>query len=419
VAILELIASFFHLNRSWRIIRLRHELADLTTYWTASFAAIMLLFYLLGDIPVAQASQWLPAAARWYGLSLLAIVAFRISVRMVMRYYRAFGHDQRSAAFIGATETSSRLLTLFEKHRWMGIRTLGVFDDRQPDDGRTMAISGVPLGGNVEALCQLARLGQVNRIYVTLPMAAEQRIKAIIDRFSDTTASIYYCPPLFRLDLVGARWDDLYGQPVISVVESPFEGYSRFIKRIEDIALLTLVLPVILIPTALIAILVKLDSPGPAFYRQTRYGLDGKPFQIWKFRTMYVSNDDRFIQARRGDSRVTRIGAILRHSSLDEVPQFFNVLDGTMSVVGPRPHPVQLNEEFRTVIHRYMVRHKIKPGITGLAQVNGWRGETETLDKMEQRVAHDIEYLRRWSLWLDLKILLRTLMVPFHNGNAY
>jgi len=419
IAILELIASFSHLSRSWRINRLRHELARLTIYWTLSFVAIMLAFYLIDDLPLEQADQWLPAAAQWYLASLVAIALFRIILRTALRYYRAFGHDQRNAAFIGATDTTERLLTVFDKHRWMGIRPLGVFDDRNPADGRTVALAGDAFGGNVEQLYRLARQGRVNRIYVTLPMAAEQRIKAIIDRFGDTTASIYYCPPLSRLDLVGARWDDLYGQPVVSVVESPFEGYSRVVKRVEDVALLALILPIILIPTILIALLIRLDSPGPVFYRQTRYGLDGKPFQIWKFRSMYAGGDDRFVQARRGDSRVTRVGAILRRTSLDELPQFFNVLDGSMSVIGPRPHPVRLNEEFRTVIRRYMVRHKIKPGITGLAQVNGWRGETETLDKMQQRVAHDIEYLRRWSLRLDLKILLRTLIVPFHGRNAY
>lgn len=419
VAILELIASFSHLSRSWRINRLRHELAKLTVYWTACFVAIMASFYLIGDLPLDQAGRWLPAAAGWYASSLAAIMLFRVVLRMALRYYRAFGHDQRNAAFIGATDTTERLLAVFDKHRWMGIRPLGVFDDRRPADGRTVALGEDAFGGNVDQLYQLARQGRVSRIYVTLPMAAEQRIKAIIDRFGDTTASIYYCPPLSRLDLVGARWDDLYGQPVVSVVESPFEGYSRVVKRIEDVALLVLILPIILIPTILIALLIRLDSPGPVFYRQTRYGLDGKPFQIWKFRSMYAGGEDRFVQARRGDSRVTRVGAILRRTSLDELPQFFNVLDGSMSVIGPRPHPVRLNEEFRTVIRRYMVRHKIKPGITGLAQVNGWRGETETLDKMQQRVAHDIEYLRRWSLRLDLKILLQTLIVPFHGRNAY
>ncbi|BAV64970.1 undecaprenyl-phosphate glucose phosphotransferase [Sphingobium cloacae] len=419
VAVLEFTASFFHLSRSWRVVRLRHEIADLGSYWTISFLALLGLFWLLGDLPFARISEWLPVMTAWYAAALAAIILFHLAVRMGLRYYRAFGHDHRNAAFIGATETAERLQAVFARQRWMGIRSLGVFDDRQPGDDRTAAIPADQMRGSVDALYDLARQGAVSRIYVTLPMAAEQRIKAIIDRFGDTTASIYYCPPLFRLDLVGARWDDVYGQPVVSVVESPFEGYSRIVKRIEDIALTLLALPFLLTVTAIVAVAIKLDSPGPVFYRQLRYGLDGKPFRIWKFRSMHVSDSDHFVQARRGDNRITRVGGFLRRTSIDELPQFLNVLRGNMSVIGPRPHPIALDESFRPVIRRYSVRHKIKPGITGLAQINGWRGETETLDKMEQRVVHDIEYLRRWSLWLDLKILARTVLVPFADRNAF
>jgi putative colanic acid biosynthesis UDP-glucose lipid carrier transferase len=419
IAILELTAPFFHLARSWRIVRLRHELADLSAHWTISFIAIMGLFWIVGDLPIERASSWLPAAAAWYGTALAAIILFRVAVRMALRYYRAFGHDQRSAAFIGATETAERLREVFAHQRWMGIRSLGVFDDRRREGDRTVDVPTDQFGGTVDTLYDLARQGAVSHIYVTLPMAAEQRIKAIIDRFGDTTASIYYCPPLFRLGLVGARWDDVYGQPIVSVVESPFEGYARFVKRVEDIVLTVFACPVILTATIIIGIAIKLDSPGPIFFRQMRFGLDGKPFMIWKFRSMHVSEDNRFVQARRGDSRITRVGAFIRRTSLDELPQFINVLSGSMSVIGPRPHPVKLDEAFRPVIHRYWVRLKIKPGITGLAQINGWRGETETLDKMEQRVNHDIDYLRRWSIWLDLKILVRTLLVPFADRNAF
>ncbi|MES2174361.1 MAG: undecaprenyl-phosphate glucose phosphotransferase [Pseudomonadota bacterium] len=419
VAVLELVASFFHLSRSWRIVRLRHELADLTAHWTISFAGIMTLFWLLGDLPLAHAGLWAPAAAFWYAASLGAIILFRIVVRLALRFWRSFGYDHRSAAFIGATETAQRLGDVFARQRWMGIRSMGVFDDRRPSDDRTVALPDQAFGGPVDRLYDLARSGAVSRIYVTLPMAAEQRIKAILDRFGDTTASLYYCPPLFRLDLVGARWDDVYGQPVVSIVESPFEGYSRLVKRAEDVALTLIALPVILPICLLAAIAIKLDTRGPVFFSQTRYGLDGRPFRIWKFRSMRVADDSGFIQARRGDSRVTRVGALLRRTSIDELPQFINVALGSMSVVGPRPHPVALDDSFRPLIHRYAVRHKIKPGITGLAQVSGWRGETDTRDKMEQRVVHDIEYLRRWSIWLDLQIVARTLLVPFVQRNAF
>ncbi|MEC3947380.1 undecaprenyl-phosphate glucose phosphotransferase [Sphingobium sp. HWE2-09] len=419
VAVLELTASFFHLSRSWRIVRLRHELADLTAHWTISFLGVMLLFAMLGDLPMARTASWAPAAALWYGGSLIAIILFRIGVRLALRVWRSVGHDQRSAAFIGATETARRLGDVFARQRWMGIRSMGVFDDRRPTNDRTVALPGHDFHGSVDRLYELARSGAVSRIYVTLPMAAEQRIKAILDRFGDTTASLYYCPPLFRLDLVGARWDDVYGQPVVSIVESPFEGYSRLIKRAEDMVLTLIALPLILPIALLAAIAIKIDTRGPVFFSQTRYGLDGRPFRIWKFRSMRVAQDEGFVQARRGDDRVTRVGAVLRRTSIDELPQFINVALGTMSVVGPRPHPVALDDAFRPIIRRYAVRHKIKPGITGLAQVSGWRGETDTHDKMEQRVVHDIDYLRRWSLWLDLQILARTVLVPFVQRNAF
>jgi putative colanic acid biosynthesis UDP-glucose lipid carrier transferase len=421
VAVLELAASFFHFNRSWRMVRLRHEIADLTAYWTLAFFALLALFAALGDLPADRLSIWGPRALTFYGAALAAIVLTRVAMRMGLRHLRAFGHDQRSAAFIGATETTERLCAVFSQQRWMGIQPLGVFDDRQPAANRTAPIAAGPFGGPVDRLYDLARQGAVSRIYVTLPVAAEQRIKAIIDRFGDTTASLYYCPPLFRLDLVGGRWDDVYGQPVVSIVESPFEGYSRWLKRAEDIVLTLLAAPLVLPVCLAAAVAIRCDSPGPIFYRQLRYGLDGRAFRIWKFRTMTVAaaGDDAFVQARPGDRRITRVGAFLRRTSIDELPQFINVALGSMSVVGPRPHPLALDDAFRPVIRRYAVRHKIKPGITGLAQVNGWRGQTETIDKMAGRVAQDIDYLRRWSIWLDLQILIRTLLVPFVQRNAF
>jgi putative colanic acid biosynthesis UDP-glucose lipid carrier transferase len=419
VAVLELVASFFHLSRSWRIVRLRHELADLTAHWTISFLGVMALFALLGDLPLERAALWAPAAALWYGGSLGAIALFRITVRLGLRIWRSVGYDQRNAAFIGATETAQRLGDIFARQSWMGIRSLGVFDDRSPMIDRTVAPTDHVFGGPIDRLYELARTGAVSRIYVTLPMAAEQRIKTILERFGDTTASLYYCPPLFRLDPVGARWDDVYGQPVVSIVESPFEGYSRLVKRAEDLTLTLIALPLILPIALIVGIAIKIDTRGPVFFSQTRYGLDGRPFRIWKFRSMRVDRDDGFVQARRGDRRITRVGAILRRTSIDELPQFINVVLGSMSVVGPRPHPVALDDAFRPIIRRYAVRHKIKPGITGLAQVNGWRGETDTHDKMAQRVSHDIDYLRHWSLWLDMQILARTLLVPFVQRNAF
>jgi putative colanic acid biosynthesis UDP-glucose lipid carrier transferase len=209
---------------------------------------------------------------------------------------------------------------------------------------------------------------------------------------------------------MNSRWDEVYGQPIISIVESPFVDNQRYLKRVEDLLICITAMPLVIPLMAVVAVLVKLSSTGPVLYKQNRYGIKGKSFQMYKFRTMYYEPEgSEFVQATKNDPRITRLGAFLRKTSLDEIPQFLNVLIGNMSVVGPRPHPDTVNEDLRKLIRRYMLRHKIKPGITGLAQVSGLRGETESLSKMEQRIEQDLEYIRHWSLWLDVKILFKTI----------
>ncbi|HMH20063.1 MAG TPA: exopolysaccharide biosynthesis polyprenyl glycosylphosphotransferase, partial [Burkholderiales bacterium] len=216
-----------------------------------------------------------------------------------------------------------------------------------------------------------------------------------------------------------ARVDTVGGMPVVAACETPFHGIRGLIKRASDIALASAILALILPFMLAIAIGVKLSSPGPVLFKQRRYGLDGKEILIYKFRTMTVLEDGKVIrQATRNDRRVTRFGALLRRTSLDELPQFFNVLQGRMSVVGPRPHAVAHNEMYRGLIKGYMIRHKVRPGITGLAQVNGLRGETDTLDKMQARIEHDLAYLRNWSLQLDLQIVVKTVFVLLKKQDA-
>jgi putative colanic acid biosynthesis UDP-glucose lipid carrier transferase len=260
----------------------------------------------------------------------------------------------------------------------------------------------------------------VDRIYITFPMRAEDRIRGVLERLGDTTASVYVAPDFFVFQLLHSRWTDILGLPVVSVFENPFYGIDGLAKRLSDLAFGGLAMLLAAVPMAVIAVLIKLTSPGPVFFRQRRYGLDGKEIRVWKFRTMMVCEDGpQAVQAKRNDPRVTWLGAILRKTSLDELPQLLNVLGGSMSLVGPRPHPHALNEEFRTQIEGYMLRHKVKPGITGLAQVNGWRGETDSPEKMQRRIEFDHRYIREWSLWLDIKILVKTVTVVFSQKNAY
>ncbi|MCY1359638.1 UDP-glucose:undecaprenyl-phosphate glucose-1-phosphate transferase [compost metagenome] len=237
---------------------------------------------------------------------------------------------------------------------------------------------------------------------------------------SDTTASVYIVPDVFIFELLHARSQNINGVPTISIFDSPMTGTKAIIKRMEDIVLSALILCLIAVPMFFIGAAVKLSSPGPVFFRQQRYGIDGRPIQVWKFRSMRVmENGTDVVQATRNDNRITKVGAFIRRTSLDELPQFINVLLGDMSIVGPRPHAVAHNEQYRTQIGSYMLRHKVKPGITGWAQVNGWRGETDTLDKMQKRVEHDLEYINNWSLWWDLKIVFFTVFKGFVHKNAY
>jgi putative colanic acid biosysnthesis UDP-glucose lipid carrier transferase len=251
-------------------------------------------------------------------------------------------------------------------------------------------------------------------------MRAEERIRGVLKRLSDTTASVYVVPDFFVFQLLHSRWTDILGVPVVSVFENPFYGIDGLVKRLSDIVLGALAILVAAAPMLVIAVLVKLTSPGPALFRQRRYGLDGQEILVRKFRSMTACEDGtRMIQVKLDDPRVTWLGAILRRTSLDELPQLFNVLEGNMSLVGPRPHTAALNEKFRQQIGGYMLRHKVKPGITGLAQVSGFRGETDTPEKMQKRIDFDLRYIREWSLWLDIQILLKTVLVVLSGKNAY
>jgi putative colanic acid biosysnthesis UDP-glucose lipid carrier transferase len=260
----------------------------------------------------------------------------------------------------------------------------------------------------------------VDVIYITLPMKSEDRIKEIIRDLADTTVSVYFVPDLFVFDMVHARWNILQGLPTVSVYESPFQSFDSFIKRQMDIILSIIILTIIALPMLVIALAVRVSSSGPVLFRQRRYGIRGEEIEVWKFRTMEVCEDGADIkQAVRNDPRVTRLGRFLRRTSLDELPQFINVLQGRMSIVGPRPHAVSHNEYYRNLVHGYMLRHKVRPGITGLAQVHGYRGETENIEKMQKRILYDLEYIRHWSPWLDIKIIFLTIFKGFSAKDVY
>jgi putative colanic acid biosynthesis UDP-glucose lipid carrier transferase len=325
---------------------------------------------------------------------------------------------QKTAVIAGANDLGRKLAARLRGSPMLGIRFAGYFDDRAV--GRLQHIAPRENLGGLSALADYARGNKVDVIYIALPMASQPRILKLLEELRDTTASIYFVPDIFVADLIQARVDSIGGLPVVAVCESPFYGFNGVVKRISDFVLASLILLAISPLMIAIAAGVKLSSPGPVLFRQRRYGLDGRRIVVYKFRSMTVAEDGDVVrQATRNDRRVTRFGALLRRTSLDELPQFINVLQGRMSIVGPRPHAVAHNETYRKLIRGYMIRHKVKPGITGLAQANGLRGETDTVDKMKARIDYDLAYLRHWSLGLDLRIILKTIVVVLHNRNAY
>lgn len=391
------VVSFRTLYGTWRLPRLRVELAETAWLLTVTFTAIFAV--LLVATPWIERRPNLLMFGLWFVLALLGMALVRFVMRLMLRVYRIGPSRHRRVAFLGVTRTALRLAELFQAHSWMGVDVAGFYDPAEQAD-------------EVQDLLARARRGEVSAVYITLPASDDVQLAGLVNLFADTTASIYYCPTLLNLDPLNAHWDNVFGHPVISIVTSPFDGWGRHLKRLEDLALAIVILPIIALPLLAIAAAIKLTSPGPVLYLQSRHGLGGKTFKICKFRTMYtVDADHEFVQARKNDARITPIGGFLRRTSLDELPQFYNVLIGEMSVVGPRPAPLKYNEDHRLIIHRYMVRHKVKPGITGLAQVSGSRGETESVSKTEERTMLDLRYIANWSLWLDLKIVFKTAVM--------
>lgn len=327
------------------------------------------------------------------------------------------------AVIVGFSDLSRKLTFQFKKNPLLRVGCLGFFDDRSPG-GRFLGAKerrSEVLLGNIAAVTEFVKTHNVQHIYIALPMSAQPRVQALLDNLRrDTTASIYFVPDILSFDLIQANINVVNGIPIVAVCESPFVGINSTIKRISDVVLSTLILLLIAPLMLVIAIGIKLSSSGPVLFKQRRYGVDGKEIVVYKFRSMTVMEDGEQVdQATRNDPRITRFGAFLRKTSLDELPQFINVLQGHMSIVGPRPHAISHNEIYRNLIKGYMVRHKVKPGITGWAQVNGFRGETDTEEKMQRRIDYDLDYLRNWSLFLDLLIIFKTIRVVIKDQNAY
>jgi Undecaprenyl-phosphate glucose phosphotransferase len=383
---------------------------DIVTGWLAIVALLLLLGWASRTLDAFDQR----AILAWVIATPVALFAAH---RVVLPRVLSAERLQRTAVIVGANELGRALAERIGANPLLGIRLAGYFDDR--DAGRQRTTAGEALG-SLSDLPEYVKAQRVDLIYITLPMSSEPRIVRLLEALRDTTASIYFAPDIFLFDLIQARVDTIGDVPVIALCESPLYGIDGLIKRASDLLLAAAILVLISPLMVAIAIGVKLSSPGPVLFKQRRYGLDGREILVYKFRTMTCVEDGAVIQqAARDDPRVTPFGAFLRQYSLDELPQFINVLQGRMSVVGPRPHAVAHNEMYRKLIRGYMIRHKVRPGITGLAQVSGLRGETDSLDKMKARIEYDLAYLRNWSLPLDLQIVLKTLIVVLRRTNAF
>jgi putative colanic acid biosysnthesis UDP-glucose lipid carrier transferase len=355
----------------------------------------------------------------WWCTALTSTLIAHFALRMAAPKIIAVQGEHRRAVVAGMNAQGIELVRRLDTDPYSGIRVIGFFDDRSM--GRIDQNGEYPLLGNISELAPFAKNNQVDHIYISLPMVSQPRILSLLEALRDTTASIYFVPDIFVTDLIQGRMDSVSGLPVVAVCETPFIGLNGIIKRISDVLISALILVLISPLMLIIAIAVKFTSPGPVIFKQRRYGLDGREILVYKFRSMTVAEDGKTIQqAQKDDRRVTSVGRFLRRTSLDEFPQFVNVMQGRMSIVGPRPHAVAHNELYRKLIRGYMLRHKVKPGITGWAQVNGCRGETETVSKMAARINYDLDYLRNWSLRLDLYIIAKTAwLILMERDNVY
>ena len=407
------VSGLYRLSRTEGVV---HEIKVTFLAWLP--VPLSLLAYWFFSKTSTQFSR--VTASFWFVLAPVMLCSLRAAIRMALRILHAQGHGTRRVAILGCTEDAERLAAALEQQPWLGLKLCGIYDDRSEKRRHTPKHPRCQVLGTSNDLTNLCRRGDIDVVYIALPLRAEVRTATMLTALADTTVTVYMVADFLCYSLLHAQWSHVGSIPVVSVHNTPFEGVVAWVKRLEDLMLGSLIVLITLIPMAIIAVAIKVSSPGPVFFRQWRYGLSGKKIRILKFRTMTVCEDGPDIkQATKDDRRVTRIGRFLRRTSLDEFPQFLQVITGELSLVGPRPHAVAHNEQYRSMIHGYMLRHIVKPGITGWAQVNGWRGETAEVEKMEQRVRHDLEYIRNWNLLLDLKIIFLTIFGIKNRRNAY
>ncbi|MBL8659244.1 MAG: undecaprenyl-phosphate glucose phosphotransferase [Rhodospirillales bacterium] len=351
--------------------------------------------------------------------STVLIFGFRGLARLYIGRLARTGTMVRNIAIVGASGQAKHLVERLRREHAPWKRIIGIFDDRRTRI--TDEIDGFPVLGNLDDLVTYVRQGRIQDVVITLPWSADGRLIDIISKLRALPVHIYLGSDLIGYHFQQHREQQLAGMSVLEIASAPLTGWNGIVKQVEDRIISTIALLMLSPLMLLITIAIRIDSPGPVLFRQKRYGFNNEVIVVYKFRSMYHNRPPEadVPQATRDDPRVTRVGRILRRTSLDELPQLFNVIRGEMSLIGPRPHAVEHNKKYAVLIGDYHWRHKVKPGITGWAQVSGFRGETDTLDKMRLRFEHDVYYIENWSLWFDFKILVMTAFIGWTSKNAY
>lgn len=412
-----IIFPFFGMYRSWRGRSWLQQLQILSFAWFAVVVALIVIGVAF-KANLEYSRQWF---FLWAALSLVLILFFRVLLGQALRILRMRGGNQKRIVIIGAGKLGRSVARKIQEASWTGLSVAYFLDDAE--SLLNTLIDGISVRGNVQQVIELISENSphIDEVWIALPLRAESRVKDVLHSLRHSTITIRFIPDIFSFRLLNHSVTEIAGIPILDLNATPMVGVNRLVKAVEDRILGLLILTLISPLLAIIAAGVKISSPGPIIFKQKRHGWDGKTINVYKFRTMYMhhEHDGKITQACKNDQRITKFGAFLRQTSLDELPQFFNVLQGKMSIVGPRPHAIAHNEEYKDQIDAYMQRHKVKPGITGWAQINGCRGETDTLEKMKKRVEYDHYYIENWSLWFDLKIIVLTMSRGFIHQNAY
>lgn len=406
ISFFQLIGGLTDFYRSWRGISLFNELITCLKNIFLSIVLLIPFVFIYTNITLILLLQYFFAVI---GFVTILRIFIRLSYALVFK----ISGKSHNIIVLGDSFRAKKLFNDLKKSEWIGFSPIGIFSFQSEFDPYEFS-------GGLDQAIKIIKNDDIRQVYVVTNQKNIHQVDELLKILSNTTCSTVMVPEVFSYEFLYSRVEDIDGTPIIPIIDTRIKGINTFLKRMEDICVASAILVMISPLLLCIALAIKLNSKGPIFFKQVRYGLNGKPILVYKFRSMSVmENGAEVKQATKNDPRVTKVGAFIRKTSLDELPQFINVILGNMSVVGPRPHATAHNEEYRQLITGYMLRHKVKPGITGLAQIRGWRGETDTLDKMEKRVECDLEYIRTWSLLLDLRIIFLTIFKGFINKSAY